>query len=45
MNKKLCIIRARTVFTSPDEFSYEQFMPLPDGKEFKSMENHCTRKK
>jgi hypothetical protein len=38
-------IRARTIFIGPDEFSYEQFMPLPDGKEFKSMDNHCTRKK
>lgn len=40
MNMTLCIIRARTVFASPDEFSFEQFMPLSDGKEFKSMENH-----
>jgi hypothetical protein len=38
-------VKMTTRYVGPDEFIYEQFMFMPDGKEFKSMENHCTRKK
>jgi len=36
-------VKARTVWVGPDEYTYEQFMVMPDGSEFKSMENRCTR--
>lgn len=38
-------VRAAVTFTGPDSYVFEQFMGLPDGKEFKSMEMRCTRKK
>jgi hypothetical protein len=39
--------KARDVLTvvGPDEFTYELFMVGADGKEFKSVENRCTRNK
>jgi hypothetical protein len=38
-------VRAVTKFVSPEEYTYELFMVGSDGKEFKSLENHCVRKK
>ncbi|HEX2694489.1 MAG TPA: DUF1579 domain-containing protein [Acidobacteriota bacterium] len=38
-------VRALTKWIGPDEVVYETYMVLPDGKEFKNMENHCLRKK
>jgi hypothetical protein len=38
-------VRAATTFISADEFRSEMFMTLPDGKEFKTMENRAVRKK
>jgi hypothetical protein len=38
-------VRATTRFLGPDEYVFEQYMVLPDGKEFKSMEMRCTRRK
>lgn len=38
-------VRALTRFVGPDEYVFEQLMVLPDGKEFKSMEMRCVRKK
>jgi hypothetical protein len=38
-------VKGVTRLVSPDEFSYEMFMVGPDGKEFKSLENRCARKK
>jgi hypothetical protein len=38
-------VRAVVTFTGPDSYVFAQFMGLPDGKEFKSMEMRCTRKK
>jgi len=38
-------VRAVIRFVNPNEYVWEQFMVLPDGKEFKSMEMRCTRKK
>jgi len=38
-------VRMTTKYIGPDEFIYEQFNVMPDGKEFKTMENRCTRKK
>jgi len=38
-------VRAAVTYTGPDSYVFEQFMTLPDGKEFKSMEMRCTRKK
>jgi hypothetical protein len=38
-------VRAVVTFSGPDSYVFEQFMGLPDGKEFKSMEMRCTRKK
>lgn len=38
-------VRALTRFVSPDEYVFEQFMVMPDGGEFKSMEMRCVRKK
>jgi len=38
-------VKAKTTLISADEFLFEQFMVMPDGKEFKSMENRCRRKK
>lgn len=38
-------VRAVIRFINADEYVWEQFMVLPDGKEFKSMEMRCTRKK
>jgi hypothetical protein len=36
-------MRERSV--GPNEFVYEMYMVAGDGKEFKSMENRCVRKK
>jgi hypothetical protein len=38
-------VRAAVRFLNPNEYVFEQFMVLPDGKEFKSMEMRCARKK
>lgn len=38
-------VRAVTRFINPNEYVFEQYMVLPDGKEFKSMEMRCARKK
>lgn len=38
-------VRAVTKVLGADEFTYEMYMGLPNGREFKSMENHCLRKK
>jgi hypothetical protein len=38
-------VRSVTRIVGPDEYVYEMYMGLPDGKEFKSLENHCIRKK
>ena len=38
-------VKGVTKLVSPDEFSYELYMIGPDGKEFKSLENRCLRKK
>jgi len=38
-------VRSVTRLTGPDEYVYEMSMTLPDGKEFKSLENRCLRKK
>jgi len=38
-------VKIMTKILGPDEFVNEQYMVLPDGKEFKSMENRCLRKK
>jgi hypothetical protein len=38
-------VRSVTRIVGPDEYIYEMYMGMPDGKEFKSLENHCTRKK
>jgi Protein of unknown function (DUF1579) len=38
-------VRTVTRIVSPDEYAYEMYMGLPDGKEFKSMEARYTRKK
>jgi len=38
-------VRAVTRWIGPDEFVYEMYMVAGDGKEFKSMENRCVRKK
>ena len=38
-------VRAVTRWIGPDEFVYEMYMVGADGKEFKSMENRCIRKK
>ncbi len=38
-------VRTVTTLVSKDEYKFEMFMGLPDGKEFKSMENRSTRKK
>jgi len=38
-------VRAVVRITGPDEYVYEWFITLPDGKEFKSLENRCVRKK
>jgi hypothetical protein len=45
MTGGLSKVRAVVTFTGPDSYVFEQFMGLPDGKEFKSMEMRCTRKK
>lgn len=37
-------VRMTTTLVSKDEFVFEMYMILPDGKEFKSMENRSTRK-
>jgi hypothetical protein len=37
-------VRAVVRFPNPDEYVWEQYMVMPDGKEFKSMEMRCTRK-
>lgn len=38
-------VRTVTRWIGPDEFIYEMYMVGADGKEFKSMENRCIRKK
>lgn len=38
-------VRASIRFLNPDEYVWEQFMVLPDGREFKSMEMRCRRMK
>jgi hypothetical protein len=38
-------VRAVTRIVGPDEYVYEMYMGLPDGKEFKSMEARYVRKK
>lgn len=38
-------VRAVITLVSPDEYLYESFMSMPDGKEFKSMEYRAVRKK
>ena len=38
-------VRGVTRIVGPDEYVYEMFMGMPDGKEFKSLENRCVRKK
>jgi Protein of unknown function (DUF1579) len=38
-------VRAVTRIIGPNEYAYEMYMGLPDGKEFKSMEARYTRKK
>jgi hypothetical protein len=38
-------VKARTTFLNDDEYLYEQFMVQDDGKEFKSLELRCLRKK
>jgi hypothetical protein len=41
----LRLYRSITRVVSPDEYVYEMYMGLPDGTEFKSLENRCLRKK
>jgi len=36
-------VKARTTWAGADEYTYEQFMVMPDGSEFKSMEMICKR--
>jgi hypothetical protein len=38
-------VRNITKWLGPDEFTYESYMGLPNGKEFKSLEEHCARVK
>ncbi len=38
-------VRASTRVLGPDEYLYEMFMVMPDGSEFKSLENMYSRKK
>jgi len=38
-------VRSVTRIVGPDEYIYEMYMGMPDGKEFKSLENRCVRKK
>ncbi len=38
-------VKAKTTLVGPDEYLYQQFMVMPDGSEFKSMENRCRRRK
>lgn len=38
-------VRTVTRIVSPDEFVFENYMKLPDGKEFKSLEYRALRKK
>jgi len=45
MTGKATKVRQVTRWANPNEFVYEQYMGMPDGKEFKSMELHATRKK
>jgi len=35
----------RIIVLGPDEFTYESYMTLPDGKEFKSLEQRGGRVK
>jgi hypothetical protein len=41
----LGLYRSITRVMSPDEYIYEMYMGMPDGPEFKSLENRCLRKK
>jgi hypothetical protein len=45
MTGKTTKVRMTTKYIGPDEYSWEQFNVMPDGKEFKAGEVHCTRKK
>jgi hypothetical protein len=45
LNRAQVPVKAKTTLVSADEYLYQQFMVMPDGSEFKSMENRCTRKK
>jgi len=38
-------VKAKTTWVNADEYVYEQFMVMPDGSEFKSMEMRCLRSK
>jgi hypothetical protein len=38
-------VRGVTQILGPDEYIYEMYMGMPDGKEFKSLENRCLRRK
>ncbi len=38
-------VRAVTTIVSPDEFMFENYMTLPDGKEFKSLEYRAVKLK
>ena len=38
-------VRSVTRIVGPDEYIYEMYMGMPDGKEFKSLENRCVRRK
>lgn len=45
MSREDMKVRTTTTLISKDEYVYEMHMMLPDGSEFKSMENRSTRKK
>jgi hypothetical protein len=38
-------VHAVTKWIGPDAFVYQMYMVMPDGTEFMSMENRCTRRK
>ena len=39
------VVRSLTRIVGPDEYTYEMYMVMPEGKEFKSLENRCLRVK
>ena len=45
MTGKMTKVRQVTRWTGTDAFVYEQFMVMPDGKDFKSLELRAVRKK